>query len=116
MAPQKNSILRRVLKLNFRTNSFSAVKMNLFELNSSRVKIIFQLETRKLRIMNGNHLTKQEKTTHYSMHTMSRTRSFYFKKYPNLTTLTALRGSHFRLSAVHPNLIFSAKNGPKGKP
>ena len=40
---------------------FSAVKMKLFELNSSGIEIIFQFETRKLRKMVGNHFTTQDK-------------------------------------------------------
>jgi hypothetical protein len=41
--------------------SFSAVKMKLFELNLWRVEISFQLETRQVKKMAGIHLTTQEK-------------------------------------------------------
>ena len=57
----KNSILRCVLKINLRTKTFSAVKMNLLELNLSRIDTIFQLETGELRKMVGDYFTTQEK-------------------------------------------------------
>ena len=40
---------------------FNAVKMKLSESNSSRIEVIFQLETRELKNAVGNHFTTQEK-------------------------------------------------------
>ena len=65
--------------------------MKLSESNSSRIEVIFQLETRESRNVVGNHFTTQEK-------------------------LRIIVISHFRPSAVDLNSIFTAKNGPKGKP
>ena len=64
--PQKLN-LTLSLKLILRTKTFIAVKMKLFELNSSRIEIIFQFETRELR--KWLEIISQEntrKTTHYS--------------------------------------------------
>ena len=41
-------------------NSVFVIKKELSELNFSRLEIIFQLETRQLRKMVGNHFTTQE--------------------------------------------------------
>ena len=59
MAP-KNLILRCVLKLNLHTRTFSAVKMKLFEINSSQIETIFQVETRESKTV-GNRFTTQKK-------------------------------------------------------
>ena len=48
-APKTQAYVRWVLKLNVRAKTFSTVKMKLSESNLSRIRVIFQLESRELR-------------------------------------------------------------------
>ena len=78
---------------------FNAVKTKLSESNSSRIEVIFQLETRELKNVVGNHFTTQEKL-----------RIIVSVVYNDQYSATS------NPLAAHLNSIFTAKNGPKGKP
>ena len=102
--PQKLN-LTLSFKLSLRTKTFSAIKMKLFEVNSSRIEIIFQLETRELRKMVGNHFP----TEHQKIYALYNHDSHIQWQTPKVRI-------QWQTPKVHLNSIFSARNGPREKP
>ena len=101
--PQKLNLL------NLRTETFSAVKMKLFEL-----EIIFQFETRELRKMVGNHFTTQEKLRIIVIVVNNDQDSLFLLQIISHVS-TAFRGQPLQTPSSSPKLNLLCKKRTQGK-